>query len=168
VTDRRTFVAIIAGTCLLEPLAVRAQQAEKVFRIGLLIPETDPTSAVRTAELEAVNKELASFSYSVSHDLRAPLRAIDGYARMLEEDYASRLDDEGRRLLSVVRSNSQRMGQLIDDLLAFSRLGRQSVTKHPVDMLALAHEVCKEVAVDARCSISIGALPGAPADAIDS
>jgi light-regulated signal transduction histidine kinase (bacteriophytochrome) len=146
-------------------LAIAMTQARLLERVRRHAEELESRVLERTAELEAVNKELASFSYSVSHDLRAPLRAIDGYARMLEEDYASRLDDEGRRLLSVVRSNSQRMGQLIDDLLAFARLGRQSVTKHPVDMLALVHEVCKEVAVDARCSISIGALPGAPADA---
>ena len=79
---------------------------------------------LRTSALEAANKELEAFSYSVSHDLRAPLRAVDGYARMLEEDYGGKLDAEGTRLLRAVRANGQRMAQLIDDLLAFSRLGR--------------------------------------------
>ena len=81
----------------------------------------------------------------MSHDLRAPLRAVDGYARMLEEDYAGRLDEEGRRLLSVVRQASARMGQLIDDLLQFSRLGRQEPAKQPVDMAGLAREVAAEL-----------------------
>lgn len=95
----------------------------------------------RTAELQAANKELEAFSYSVSHDLRAPLRAVDGYARILEEDYQDRLDGEGRRLLDVVRGEAKRMGQLIDDLLAFSRLGRQAMHRAPTDMTAMAREV---------------------------
>ncbi|MFA5262305.1 MAG: PAS domain S-box protein, partial [Opitutaceae bacterium] len=78
----------------------------------------------RTAELEATNRELEAFSYSVSHDLRAPLRAIDGFARIFMEDYGSVLDDDGRRLLKVVESENRRMGRPIDDLLAFSRMGR--------------------------------------------
>ncbi|MBI3919314.1 MAG: PAS domain S-box protein [Betaproteobacteria bacterium] len=101
--------------------------------------------AERTAELEAANKELESFSYSVSHDLRAPLRALDGYSRMLEEDYGDKLDEEGRRLLGVVRDSSQNMGALIDDLLAFSRLGRKAITAIEVDMNALVREVLNEL-----------------------
>jgi light-regulated signal transduction histidine kinase (bacteriophytochrome) len=116
----------------------------------------------RTAELEAVNRELESFSYSVSHDLRAPLRAIDGYARMLGEDYASRLDAEAQRLVGVVRSSARRMGQLIDDLLAFSRLGRQDVKKQPIDMTALANEVAAETG--SQSAMEISTLPAAQAD----
>jgi light-regulated signal transduction histidine kinase (bacteriophytochrome) len=82
----------------------------------------------------------------VSHDLRAPLRAIDGYARMLEEDYGGRLDDEGRRLLGVVRESSGQMARLIDDLLAFSQVGRKALASAPVDMRALAAEVIGELA----------------------
>jgi PAS domain S-box-containing protein len=92
----------------------------------------------RTAELEAANKELEAFSYSVSHDLRAPLRAIDGYGRILMEDHAEWLDGEGRRVLGVISSETQRMGQLIDDLLAFSRLGRQKLESSEINMTALA------------------------------
>jgi light-regulated signal transduction histidine kinase (bacteriophytochrome) len=112
----------------------------------------------------ALNKELESFSYSVSHDLRAPLRAVDGYARMLEEDYGGRLDEEGRRLLAVVRDSAKRMGQLIDDLLAFSRLGRQDPVKREVDMAALAREVIDELARGARKGIELAELPPAQAD----
>ncbi len=116
--------------------------------------------------LEAANKELESFSYSVSHDLRAPLRAVDGYAQMLEEDCADRLDSEGRRLLGVVRGEAKRMGQLIDDLLAFSRLGRKVVTSAGIDMKRLVEEVIKEVQVAAErpAQMVLGALPPAHGD----
>jgi PAS domain S-box-containing protein len=115
-------------------------------------------------KVKALNKELESFSYSVSHDLRAPLRAVDGYARMLEEDYGPRLDDEGRRLLAVVRESSQRMGRLIDDLLAFSRLGRQEPAKQACDMTSLAQEVVHELRNGSTASIELGALPRVQAD----
>lgn len=101
--------------------------------------------ADRTAELVAVNKELESFSYSVSHDLRAPLRAIDGYARILKEDYGDKIDADGQQTLYVIMNNAKKMGQLIDDLLAFSRLGKQSFVKVDVDMDALVQSVTDEV-----------------------
>jgi signal transduction histidine kinase len=100
------------------------------------------------AQLETTNRELESFSYSVSHDLRAPLRAIDGYSRMFEEDYRDKLDDEGLRLLSVVRSNSRKMGQLIDDLLQFARSGRKQIEAEPINMPTLINEVWQEVTAD--------------------
>jgi len=78
----------------------------------------------RTSQLEAANRELEAFSYSVSHDLRAPLRAINGYSRILKEDYEPVLDAEGRRVCSVISESARDMGRLIDDLLAFSRVGR--------------------------------------------
>ena len=90
-------------------------------------------------------EEMESFSYSVSHDLRAPLRAINGYARILEEDYKDVLDTEGKRLLTEVQQNAKRMGTLIDDLLAFSRLGRKEVEKSLIDMNKLADSVVREV-----------------------
>jgi PAS domain S-box-containing protein len=88
----------------------------------------------RAADLEAVNKELEAFSYSVSHDLRAPLRAIDGFARIILEDYSATIDESGRRYLNIICKSTTQMGQLIDDLLAFSRLGRQPMTMAPIDM----------------------------------
>jgi PAS domain S-box-containing protein len=109
------------------------------------IRELNAELLAKAAQLETTNKELESFSYSVSHDLRAPLRAIDGFALMLEEDYKDRLDAEGLRYLSVIRQNSWRMGALIDDLLAFSRLGRQPVARAEVNVDSLVREVVDEV-----------------------
>lgn len=96
------------------------------------------------AELEVVNAELESFSYSISHDLRAPVRAVLGYACAIEADYGAVLDDEGRRLLSVVQGEASRMGELIDDLLAFSQLGRQPMANVLVNMTSLARDVALE------------------------
>jgi PAS domain S-box-containing protein len=122
----------------------------------------------RTEQLEAANKELEAFSYSVSHDLRAPLRAIDGFSHILLNDYTDRLDSEGKRLLNVVRDNTHRMGQLIDDMLKFSRSGRVELTFSNIDMEGLAHEVIDElkasVAVDPDFQLEIGAIPAARGD----
>jgi light-regulated signal transduction histidine kinase (bacteriophytochrome) len=99
----------------------------------------------RSAELTTANRDLEAFSYSVSHDLRAPLRAMDGYAKMLEEDYSDALGAEGRRLLGVVRGSGARMGQLIDDLLAFARLGRQPLSTRQVALGELVQETIDEL-----------------------
>ncbi len=96
-------------------------------------------------QFEAANKEREAFSYSISHDLRAPLRAIDGFSRILLEDYADTLDAEGQRLLGVVRDNTQKMAQLIDDLLAFSRIGRAQMAASTIHMHALVQEVLEEL-----------------------
>ncbi|MBI3392841.1 MAG: two-component sensor histidine kinase [Nitrospirae bacterium] len=99
----------------------------------------------RTAKLEAANKDLEAFSYSVSHDLRAPLRAIDGFSRILLEDHAERLDEEGRRILKIVGDNGKKMGALIDDVLAFSRIGRREAESADIDMNALAASAIEEL-----------------------
>lgn len=99
----------------------------------------------RTAQLENANADLESFSYSVSHDLRAPLRAIDGFVAILREDYASRLDEEGLRLFNVVGDNARKMGQLIDDILAFARAGRNELLLTRIDMNALVRQVWQEL-----------------------
>jgi light-regulated signal transduction histidine kinase (bacteriophytochrome) len=121
----------------------------------------------RTAQLEAANQELESFSYSVSHDLRAPLRAIDGFSRILLKDYAGRLEAEGQRLLDIIRVNTQKMGQLIDDLLAFSRLGRREVKAVDLDMGTLVREVVEELRNtlgDRKVEWDLKPLPPARAD----
>ena len=92
-------------------------------------------------KLEAANKELESFSYSVSHDLRAPLRAIDGYSRMILKKQGERFDEETLRQFNMIRGNVQTMGRLIDDLLAFSRLGKQGMSKINLDMEGLIRDV---------------------------
>lgn len=97
------------------------------------------------AELDAARKELEVFSYSVSHDLRAPLRAVDGFSRILVEDYAERLDDDGRRMLGMIRAEAQRMGHLIDALLVFSRLGRQEMEFELIDMNEMVRTVFDEL-----------------------
>jgi signal transduction histidine kinase/CHASE3 domain sensor protein len=100
----------------------------------------------RTAQLEAANKDLEAFTYSVSHDLRAPLRAVDGFSQALLEDFGPQLPEEGQRQVRTIREGAQRMGALIDDLLAFARLGRQSPSEPGVvDMDRLVREVLEEL-----------------------
>ena len=121
----------------------------------------------KTAELSAVNKELESFSYSVSHDLRSPLRAISGYSQILEEDHAAKLDAEGLRVLRTVRENAAKMGTLIEDLLTFSRLGRKPLAEVEVDMDGLVTEVVRELQpepADQRTAIEAAKLPPAKGD----
>lgn len=122
----------------------------------------------RTAALSAANNELEAFSYSVSHDLRTPLRAIDGFSRILLEDYADKLDQEGKRVLNVVRDNTVKMGQLIDDILAFSRVGRLELNPALVDMEALVRELLADTLAPTlagrKITIDIGKLPPAQGD----
>ena len=129
-------------------LAIAVAQARLYARVKHHADELEYRVKARTVELEIANKELDAFTYSVSHDLRAPLRAIDGYARMLEEDYGATLDAEGNRLLGVVRAHSRKMGQLIDELLAFSRLGRAPLQTRPVPMEPLVRQVIDELSTD--------------------
>jgi PAS domain S-box-containing protein len=153
--------------CTIRDISERRRTAEQLaLALGEAVRGTE--SAVRhNAELEAANAELESFSYSVSHDLRAPVRAINGFATALQMDYGHVLDDEGRRLLAVVNDEAVRMGELIDDLLAFSRFGRARMERAFVDMDGLARDVVAEQlrwTGDTRATIEISPLPGTYGD----
>jgi PAS domain S-box-containing protein len=100
----------------------------------------------RAAELEAANRELEAFNHSVSHDLRAPLRSIDGFSQALLEDYAERLDGEAREYLELIRSSAQELGELMDALLLLSRIGRAPLERAPIDLSGLAREIAADLA----------------------
>lgn len=125
------------------------------------------SAARQSAQIEVLTADLESLCYSVSHDLRAPVRAVIGFARALEEDYASLLDAEGRRLLSIVAGEAVRVNTLIDGLLGVSRLGRQAMESAPVDMTGMAREVAFEQAAFSGLNppaMEIAELPGATGD----
>jgi PAS domain S-box-containing protein len=132
----RQYVAIRAD------ITARKQIEEK---LGELNADLEQRVITRTAELETANKELEAFSYSISHDLRAPLRAINGFAGFVLEDFSSQLPEEGRQYLERVREGGKRMGELIDDLLTFSRLSRQPVKRDTVDTVKVVKNVLEEL-----------------------
>lgn len=118
-------------------------------------------------DLKRSNKELEAFTYSVSHDLRAPLRAIDGFTQILMDDYVSQLGDEGKRIGGIIQRNTKKMGKLIDDLLAFSRLGRASFNSSQVDMDYMVKSIYNEISSvedRARIKFTVNNLPPANAD----
>ena len=130
--------------------------------------ELEERVVIRTAQLEAANKELESFAYSVSHDLRAPLRAIDGFCQILVTEHAPGLDGEPRRYLQRVSENTRKMGRLIDELLQFSRLGRQAMTRQPVAMADLVRQCLEELQGEREgreVEVMLGELPPCRADA---
>lgn len=135
--------------------------------IRALNTELEQRVVERTGALEAANRELEAFSYSVSHDLRAPLRSIDGFSRILLDEHSATLDVEGERVLGVVIRNVKQMGLLIDDLLAFSRVTRATLERRPVDMQRLAQGVVEELQAaypDREVSFDVGPLAEVPGD----
>lgn len=149
------------------------EEGEVVAIEGLLMDVDEQRRASdglkkRTEELEESNQELESFSYSISHDLRAPLRSINGYSQILKEDYEEKLDEEGVRILNVISESARKMGELIDDILAFSRLGRKEIVKKELDMEMLAASVSNDIkssyGVSNEIEINITDLPPAYGD----
>lgn len=159
---------------MLDELGRRAERLEHSVReqeraeesLRSLNAELEERVEARTWQLEAANRELESFSYSVSHDLRAPLRAITGFSNLLWEDHKERLDDEARRKLGIIRGQADRMGALIDDLLRFSRLGRKAIERSLLDMTELARSTSERLVRDEAngLELRVGKLPPAMAD----
>ena len=141
------------------------KQAEADIR--QLNEELEQKVVERTSQLESVNKELESFSYSVSHDLRAPIRAINAYTKILMEDYSDKMDTDGTKVLHSIMRNSKKMGELIDDLLAFSKLGRKQVKVSEINMTDLVNLVREELLFDEGEIIpefNVSVLPPAQGD----
>lgn len=144
-----------------------AERRQREREIARLNEELEDRVQERTAELQEVNRDLEAFTYSVSHDLRAPLRVVDGYCGIISEDYADRLDDDGKGLLAAVRDNSRKMAKLIEDLLGFARTARQQVRLATVDMTQLARQAWADVSADvpsANARFTLGSLPPARGD----
>lgn len=162
----RAFVVINPVTG--EPLCMAAIDSDITERkkAEQQIRQLNADLQINVRQLETTNKELESFSYSISHDLRSPLRALSGYSRIMEEDYSQALDDEAKRLLRNIQFNALKMGTLIDDLLAFSRLGRKEVQKSRVDMQRMVENVLIEIGKSEKhnAAITINPLPIADVD----
>jgi len=122
----------IGGIAMFTEDITYRKQAEAALQ--QLNAELEKRVAERTAELKMLNQSLESFVYSVSHDLKAPLRGVEGYSRLLEEGYSDRLDDEGRLFITNLRGGVTRMNELIDDLLAYSRMERRKLESHALDL----------------------------------
>jgi len=157
----------VSGTVEFQLMAARLDQ----MRVQLCqsmgeLQALDGDLASRSSELQIANNELEAFSYSVSHDLRAPLRAINGFSRIVSDECGSQLPEEGRRYLQLVIDNAAHMGRLIDDLLALSRLSRQALVRQEVDMAELARQVMAEMPMTgpATARVEGGSMPACQGD----
>lgn len=160
-TNAATEAIVIWGSLIGLLAALLVDYIINRFVIGEIVQKPLLEAALKA------NKEMEAFSYSVSHDLRAPLRAMDGFTQILVEDYGDKLDDEGKRIAGIIRASAKQMGTLIDDLLAFSRLGRQEIKKIPINMDVLADETykaIKQVSPDRNIELVMGALPDVNGD----
>ena len=155
---------MIVGCCMSsEDISTRVASGAKVSELNIAL---EKKVAERTLQYETVNKELEAFTFSVSHDLRAPLRAVNSYAQIMLQDYGEKLDQDGRDVLEKVRYNGQKMGRLIDELLAFSRIGRKEIDRQVVNMDELVGSVIADISQTHKIpeTVSICPLPTVEAD----
>jgi light-regulated signal transduction histidine kinase (bacteriophytochrome) len=156
-------------TSIADQLATAILSSQLYAQVKRHAAELEQRVAQRTAQLEASNKELEAFSYSVSHDLRAPLRAVDGFSRIMLRDYAEHVPAEAQHYLQRIRDGAQQMGILIDDLLAFSRLSRQPFARQPVALDDLVRRVLEELSSELdnrQIEFAIGKLPVCDGDPV--
>ena len=161
---RKTGGAVDYFIAMVDDITERKRAEEDVRQLNA---ELEQRVSERTRQLEAANKELEAFSYSLAHDLRAPLRAIHGFIGILQEDFAPQLTPEAQRHLTVISSESLRMGRLIDELLNFSRLGRQPLKRGVVahaELVSRAQELLRPTLVGRKVNVTVGELPECPGD----
>ncbi len=176
--DKSTFIAHglatsikdVKGNCIgyqssVLDITERKNQEDEIRKLN---DELEQRVILRTRQLEAANKELEAFSYSVSHDLRAPLRSVHGYTKILMEDHYASLDEEGKRICGIIAESATKMGELIDDLLNFSRIGRSSMNPSFLDMKSVVSQIFDELLTEnekKRTKIKIGKMLKAHGDA---
>jgi light-regulated signal transduction histidine kinase (bacteriophytochrome) len=128
--------------CVFNTITERKRAEEEIKQLN---SELEKRVASRTAKLEAANKDLEAFSYSISHDLQSPLRSIDGFAYILQDEYSDMLPTEAKHVIQVILDTSAKMSTLINDMLTFSRVGNQEISKTGIDMAAMAGSVYQEL-----------------------
>jgi light-regulated signal transduction histidine kinase (bacteriophytochrome) len=168
--DELDAIAVGLNTLAEELSSAKEQEARHIKKLEAKTEEIlDLNNKLQAnlMELERTNKELEAFTYSVSHDLRSPLRAIHGYTKIIHEDYAPKLDPEGKEMMEGVMRNAKKMGQLIDDLLSFSRTGKSELQKRTINMTEIAKATLKELMSsqkNSKIKVTIKEMPEAFAD----
>ena len=167
--DELDAIAVGLNTLAEELKSAKEIEEQNIKRLkeknDLILSLNDDLQNIVT-QLEVSNRELEAFTYSVSHDLRAPLRAIHSYTKILSEDYLTHVDSDGKEMMEAVMRNAKKMGQLIDDLLAFSKVGKKELVITEINMARLVHATIKDIqsALPNEAAITIKDVPSAQAD----